>query len=322
MVWDPTPWFVGGGAEHSAEVARLLAHAATGGADGIITPGDLKVVPLAVPGTSIRVAPGGALIPNRYAGGGQQTYIGRLPSQDVVPVVATGSAGGRSDLVVARVLDPQYEGQPPADPVAFQYVRTEIIQGVPAGTTSAAALGLTYPAIELARIDLPASTATVTSAMITDLRSVAVPRILTGQIMAFPTKDDNMPTGGFSWWPELSTAVECPSWATHLDIVAHVSGVEIAGAAAGVKVYGGVRTYYGTSAKNEIYGGQQGIILGYAGQRQHVTIAGQHPVRALGMNGKSWQMMVQGVRTSPSGSIQADYQTNVVMDYRFTERRV
>ena len=61
MSFDSVPWFVGGGALHSPEVARLLAHAATSGAAGVVTPADLAVSALPVPGASVRVAVGGAL---------------------------------------------------------------------------------------------------------------------------------------------------------------------------------------------------------------------------------------------------------------------
>src|SRR5699024_3903592 len=115
-----TPWMVGGGASHPVEVVRQGTHDFTGGAEGISLPGDLRVEPLATPGTSVRVAPGGCTLVNRYPGGEGQSYTARNDAQVTVPVTATGSAGGRSDLVVARVLDPQYEGQPPTDPDAFQ----------------------------------------------------------------------------------------------------------------------------------------------------------------------------------------------------------
>ncbi|WP_348240077.1 hypothetical protein, partial [Salmonella enterica] len=85
------------------EVARLLAYAATAGAKGIVTPGDIKVVPLDVPGSSVRVHAGACLIPSEAAGGAQQTYVGRNPSADTVSISATGSGSGRSDLIVARV---------------------------------------------------------------------------------------------------------------------------------------------------------------------------------------------------------------------------
>ena len=94
MAWDSTPWFVGGGAHHSPEVARVLAYAASSGAEGIVTPEALRVRPLAVPGTSVRIAPGACLIVNRYPGGAWQTYVGRNPVEHTVPITAAGAGGG------------------------------------------------------------------------------------------------------------------------------------------------------------------------------------------------------------------------------------
>ena len=235
MAVDSTPWFVGGGAEHSPEVARFLAYMATGAAEGVAAVADLKVTALPVPGGAVRVMPGGALIRNRYAGGGQQSYALRNPTATDVTIGSTGSAGGRTDLVVARVLDPQYEGQPPADPLAFDYARLRVIQGVPAGTRTAQELNLGYPAVALARVTLPASTATVQAAHITDLREVANPKyhveprthaqlngdgqqLLTAQ-NAYPVGQYFPPLGGNGGESKVHT-IRIPEWATEMTIEA------------------------------------------------------------------------------------------------------
>lgn len=233
-MWDSTPWFVGGGAHHSPEVARLLAYAASSGAEGVVTPEALRVQPLAVPGGAVRIAPGACLMLNRYPGGGWQTYVGRNPVQHDVQVTPTGSAGGRTDLVVARVLDPQYEGSAPSDPVAFQYMRTEVIQGVPAGTTSARELNLNYPALALARITLPASTGTVQASHITDLRKVAQARsqrLLFTRNLTGPDVHALTTTGPVGqYWPDTPDPmwqVDIPEWATSFKVVVHYGGVRV-----------------------------------------------------------------------------------------------
>lgn len=235
-MWESTPWLVGGGAEHSAEVARLLAHAGTGGAEGIVTPGDLKVQPLAVPGTKVRVAPGAVLIANRYPGGGQQTYVGRNAAQHEVDIRATGSGGGRTDLVVARVVDPQYEGQPPADPNLFDYMRTTVIEGVPAGTVSARDLNLNYPAVALARVSLPASTGTVQASHITDLRVMAQPRkerhLRTMNLLEGQEEYLTSTAADGEKWPNVTDwFVDVPEWAQRVRVYATWAQVRIAGQA-------------------------------------------------------------------------------------------
>lgn len=222
MAWDSVPWFVGGGAEHSPEVARLLAYAATGSAEGIVGPTDLKVVPLDVPGTSVTVQIGAALVLARSTGGAQQTYVARLPEADTVAIAPTGSSGGRSDLIVAQIEDPFMAGEPwqePSDPTSGPYVFTRVISNVPAGTTRLQDVAgyEGRSAITLARIDIPASTGTITSAMIKDLRTMARPRterqivkgtLTTGTVTLSTSSWQNFPANPV-------TGLLVPSWATH-----------------------------------------------------------------------------------------------------------
>ena len=232
MAMERVPYLVGGGFEHSAEVMRAMLAASTSGAEGIVNAGDFKVQPLAVPGTSVRVAPGNALIRNSYGGGQAQTYACRAGSETEVPIEATGSAGSRTDLIVARIDDPTYQGGA-FDPLTFEAARFEVIQGVPASTKTVAGLGLTYPAIALARVTLPASTGTVTAAMITDLRSVALPRIqrhlFTHNLSNEETDAINPPVGDEMGeaWPNVFWNFTIPDWATRVRVRALLGGVRV-----------------------------------------------------------------------------------------------
>lgn len=235
MAIDSTPWFVGGGAQHSPEVARLLAYSATSGAEGVVEPPSLRVTAQATPNGTVSVRPGAALILNRYAGGGQQTYVLRNASATSVEIPATGAGASRTDAIIARVLDPQYEGSAPADPVTFQYSSIERIGSVPANLTDIKQLNLAYPAVLLARIQIPASTGTITNGMITDLREVAIPRResvlrtyaftsgegkVLGNTTAYPT--------GSTWAEEAPDAwgpIRIPSWATRVRITVMWAGV-------------------------------------------------------------------------------------------------
>jgi len=172
MAWS-VPAFVGG-ANHPVEVARLLAYAAFERQEGVLDPLDCRVRALATPGTSIRVAPGGTNILAKGAGDPRQSYASFLTSEDVVAVSPTDASGGRSDLVIARVEDPNIAGggwQNPGVNGPFQFTR--ILPGVPATTHDVKQVRSDYSAITLARIDIPANTGTITDAMITDLRSLA-----------------------------------------------------------------------------------------------------------------------------------------------------
>src|SRR5699024_9310255 len=225
MAMERVPYLVGGGFEHSAEVMRAMLAASTSGAEGIVNAGDFKVRPLAVPGTSVRVAPGNALIRNSYGGGGAQTYACRAGSETEVPIEATGSAGARTDLIVARIDDPTYKGGA-LRPLRFEAGGFGVFKGVPAATRTAAELGLSYPAIALARVTLPASTGTVAAAMITDLRSVALPRtqrhLFTHGLTEAEGADElNRPTAAppdGEAWPNVFWQVNIPLWAQRVRI--------------------------------------------------------------------------------------------------------
>lgn len=314
---DSTPWFVGGGAQHSPEVARAVAYAATGGAEGIVEPGGLKVAPLAVPGTSVRVIAGSAILRNRYPGGGEQSYIVRAPVQETLAVTATGSSGGRSDLVVARVLDPQYEGSAPADPVAFEYARLAIIQGVPASTTRAADLSLGYPAIELARIDLPASTGTVTAAMIKDLRRLAQPRSSRVLRMGTPAAEAQLTAAGGQVWTSYRPTIEIPDWATHMSMLVHLTSIWHQGAS----VMGNLLLTVGT-------GGSRWATLDEPYHFDDTTGGGERAGLTLGVEGALPSALrgtpqvlgIEGSRTAGTGFLKTIRGTRVIYDVTFSER--
>lgn len=320
MAVDPVPFFVGqAGVRHSAESVRLGLYASTNGAEGVAGIEDLKVQAQPVPNDTVRVLTGGALLLNRYAGGGNQSYALRNATATDITVTPTGSGGGRTDLVVARILDTQYEGDPPADVNAFQYSRLEIIQGVPAGIKTAKELNLGYPAIALAKIMLPASTGTVTAAMITDLRRVANPRRERQLVAVYPTAPLTMPpVGAYGAWP-ISAAqrpqVLVPEWATQLQIVAHISGALFTkGSGSDFSRAGVVTQFAGVNAEN-------GILIQDAADtsgRYHYTMIGTHTVAAA-QRGTMQSLALLGQRTYGTGVWSADYQTTVAIDYEFSE---
>jgi hypothetical protein len=223
MALDPVPWFIGGGAEHSPEVARLLAYAATSGSNGVTLAGDLHVNQLPTPGPAVRVAIGTGVLLNQFPGGGRQSYLVRNTPETEVPIPATGSSGGAVRYVIVRIDDPQYAGQAPVDPRVGPYVRFAVVSSV---------ANLNYPHLVLCRIDQPANTATITNLMITDLREVANPREKT---LVYPrpnvTNDAGMvltsrqayPDG--EWFPNVGGTtnngvyrVDIPEWATRMQI--------------------------------------------------------------------------------------------------------
>lgn len=175
-----TPWFIEG-ALHSAQVARNLTFTVLNGVQGYISPGDCLVQELETPGPEVRVAPGTVAVTAQ--GLADEMYLGRLPVEETVPITATDAVGGRSDLIVARVVNPAYETVPSGwgtiDPDAGPFMATYVIPGVPSTTTRVDEVDTNMSAVALARVDIPVSTATITQAMIVDLRTPAKAGVVT-----------------------------------------------------------------------------------------------------------------------------------------------
>lgn len=335
MTFDPVPWFTGGGAQHSPEVARLLAYAAVGGADGIVNPGDLKVSPLAVPGASVRVLAGAALIPNRAAGGSQQTYVARNPTEDVVAISATGSSAGRTDMIVARVEDPFMPGEPWADPTDVTvgpYVFSRVIPNVPSSAIASPDAARTFlagqgsSAVPLAGITLPTSTATVTSGMIKDLRKLARPRAWQ-EYDVQPGIND--PAGGANFlllsetnwhnWPENSLTISVPPWATHAQVSILMNGLRAGGpgdfdSRVQFGSQTGAITYFD-------YNGNPGTQFGFVEALSHITF-GEFDVRSFQGTTQTVRLNARRTNVNNTGDIWFGDGEQIIFDIRFRELAV
>jgi hypothetical protein len=316
MAWDSVPWAVGGGAQHSPEVARLVAYAAMRGNEGISAPLDLQVKALAVPGGSVTIDPGACSILTRSTGGSQQMYVGRLASQDSIAIPATGGSA-RSDLIVARVEDPYMAGEPwtdPSDPTVGPYIFTRRIASVPSTQTDVVSLNLGYSAIPLARVDIPASTGTITSAMIHDLRTVANPRRVRGLVTVPIGSVYQQTATSYATWPTpASWSIPVPSWATSVKIVAQWAQIFCAGGASGpygnLEAVMGSITFNSTSYDTSSTGG---------GYRTTFVLGDTQPVPAA-MRGTNQTITLQARKTGGTGFVQADTASALVVDYEFNE---
>lgn len=157
------------GATHSAQQFRMLVRDLANGAEGITQGDDLKVTQRATPGGGVLVGDGSAVVrgrANTFQGSYAACNIGAVD----VPIAATGGSG-RSDMVILRIEDPEYEGS--LDPETDQIAYFDVISNV---SSAATAIPDSRTGIPLARIDIPASTSTITDAMVIDLRKVANPR--------------------------------------------------------------------------------------------------------------------------------------------------
>ncbi|MFD7764078.1 hypothetical protein, partial [Streptomyces microflavus] len=161
-----------------------------------------------------------------------QSYAARMATTELVDIEPTAADGPRSDLIVARVEDP-YGGEvwpEPADPTVGPYVFTRVIPDVPIGTTSIRDIEPDSTAITLARIDLEASTGSVTAPRIVDLRQMARPRTESRRLYlhsAWPTGDELGPVTDI--WEEFPLGARwtqvVPEWATHVGVHTQITGV-------------------------------------------------------------------------------------------------
>lgn len=215
MALDTVPWFIGGGAEHSPAIARQLAYAATSGATGINGSADLRVTSLPTPTDKVRIMPGGGVMLNRYPGGGQQSYTVRNPSATDVDVPATGSSSGATRYLIIRVDDPEFGGQTPSNVRTGPYVRPVLVSSL---------VNLAYPYLPLAKIVMPANTATITQGMITDMREMANPRRISQVFMGAPVVNQRPTTVG-GIWPSYRPSVDVPEWASYVSIIATITSI-------------------------------------------------------------------------------------------------
>lgn len=321
MALDPVPWMIGGGeAVHSADVARSALYSVNGGANGITRPGDFRCTALPVPGAAVRIGPGGGTFDNRYPGGAGQSYSARAGESTDVPVAATGSAGSAVKYVILRIDDPQYGGQ--ATGPTGPYVRAEIVTSIS---------NLAYPFIELARIDQPANTATITQSMITDLRQVARPRIKTELrvISIFSGQEDVLsstsayPDGGETW-PEAAenawSFIDIPDWATRCKIIMHWSGVT----APGGDTWGWAWVQVGYTVNPDNFK-TQGVFYDTTGipnrSRIHIMAADEKPIPAALRGGAHKFYPRANVLGGPTASrLKLDAGSTMALHIEFMER--
>lgn len=251
------PWAING-AKVPAELTRAAYQQQVGEGSGVVRPADLKVQQLNVPGTGFRMAPGAASVQSRDAeASARQSYGVYLASELVVsPVPGTGSGETRRDLVILEVTDPGMESVTYPDPVDEEgwadgdnFCRVTVIPNVdalvapserPVRSLDQITTGdwAHVTGVALAAINWPASTGTVTDAMIEDLRQVHSPREMS-VTRAFGLSGVSAesltaahPAG--ETWPDAAAAdtrfsVDVPVWATEAVLVETVSGVQVPG---------------------------------------------------------------------------------------------
>lgn len=320
MTFQGVPWFVGGGAENPPEAARLLAHVATRGAAGVLLPDDCEVAAMAVPSGNVRVLPGSIVVSNTKSNADGEVYLGRNPDDHTVPIAPTGVGVTRSDLVFIRVADPQYADEPaPTSVVDGPYVWPEVAAGVDPGTTTVAeaitqgVLPAGTVGIALARVDMPASTGTVTAAEIVDVRQLPAARSQRRQSTVMPTAGDTLTSAAYvTWPPEASWSFDVPEWATHA--VVHIVGASLKYGATNVN--GDLRVKLGTETGQSVAYDVEAV----SGKERGDFHALDTLAVPTGLRGTTQTLTMQGKRDSATGGLQSSTTTALIADIEFQER--
>ncbi|MFH9425975.1 hypothetical protein [Streptomyces sp. NPDC017529] len=322
MALNPVP-IATTGATHTAQQFRMMVKDLARDQQGVTTGSDLKVTALSTPGAGVQVSDGSAVIAGKVSPV-QGHYSAYNIGTDTVSISATGGSP-RSDMLVLRVEDPQYEGtrDPATDPVVFWEV-------IPNVSSTATTVPSGYSAIPLARIDIPASTATITNAYIVDLRQVANPRrerILTPYY--YPTALTEI-TGTSETWkthPALASAsppgamfkLAVPSWAATAKVIFGCTNLHLADG----YVFGGFRFMLGTVEAAEwvsIDDNSAGARRTYIEMIETIDLTTTAGAAMRGTTQSVYSRM--RTRSTNAGKIGVDGATTFKLDVEFLEGRL
>ncbi|MBC7760719.1 MAG: hypothetical protein H7201_02760 [Candidatus Saccharibacteria bacterium] len=316
MAFDTTPWLIDGGAIHSAEVSRTLAYAALGGGEGVVEALDLKVSAATTPDNRIRAALGACGINNTYPSQTQQAYVGRNTTDEYLTIAPTAGTV-RTDLIVARIDDPQFGGSAPLPGGPF--IKLAVISNVGAGVSEVPS-GITYPAIALARIDIPANTGTITNAMITDVRKLIKPR-KSREIQLHSPAASTLLYGAYpayeNWPRSAGWQLAIPAWATKVILIGQLGGIRFfaPGAVGFLRLKLGVDASAVISAATAFNAADA---PGYV--RSSLLVASEISIPAA-YRGTTQTVAIQGSLSAGTGSQRpdADSGSTTVLDVEFTE---
>ncbi|MFE1949931.1 hypothetical protein ACFW9D_05615 [Streptomyces sp. NPDC059524] len=311
MALVTTPLAVTGG-EHTAQQLRMMLRDLAQTNQGVTAGTHLKATALSTPGGAVQISDGSATI-NGKASPTQGSYNAYNIGSHQVPITATGGTP-RSDMVILRVQDPEHEGsRDPSDCVFF-----DVVSNV---SSSATTVPSGYSAIPICRVDIPASTGTITNAMIKDLRQVTNPRRVRIQDPYYAADPYVFINGTSETWKTFPNLVmkqiAIPAWAAKMQVAFTISGLRLATG----NVWGNFRFMLGTIEAAQYVGIDDN--QGAAARRNTVqmietidltTTAG---AAIRGTTQPFYSRM--RTRSSNAGDIGVDATTTFNIDYEFLE---
>lgn len=336
MTFETSAWAIDG-ALLGSSLARRAEYAAVGGAQGVVQADDLKVTQLAVPGIGLLIAPGVGLLNNNYQTNPNETYVVSNPgSHTITSGEMPGALPSATSWIVAVVVgDPDFsqvghpwmssDDPPVGEEQTFTYVRPILVQ---VANSSVKTLDVPYPALPLARIDIPASTTTITDSMITDLRHLARPRQEQTVRVSPPgtwssSTMSYIPAGSaYADWGsgQYTPSVPVPSWAKRAIILVNINGVRFKDDT--VNIAGGLRAQIGTvSGPVTRFDYDVDTTKGGA-QRENLMCAGEFNVSSVA--GTTAILRVEGFQNVPADPnnnqrLRLQAGSQVIFDVRFFE---
>lgn len=319
MAFDSVPLAIGNGALHSDDVWRVAANAFSRDSQGIVLPGQYKVTALGTPGAAVTIATGGAVIRNAQSPG--QSYVGRAGTTTQVAIAPNNTASTRRDLIIGRIIDPDFApwqpsgtpGAPNVDVASGPYWEPFVVSGVASNVTRASQV-VSYSAVALARIDIPANTTAITQAMIVDCRELAQPRVgFAYDVQTGPSVQSVLVSNTtFFDWPTNSLQLYVPRWATHAQASARFLSIKSSGLAdMNVRVVLG-----GTNGPNAVFDNNE------PSGTESVPFAAYGEFNVTAVQDSMVTLKTQAQRTAPTntGTIYFDTRQFIEYDVKFSER--
>lgn len=298
------------GASHSAQQFRMLVRDLARSNEGITEGDDLKVSALATPGAQVQISDGSGIVKGR-ANAFQGSYAVCNVGTATVDIAPTGGSA-RSDMIVLRVEDPEYEGS--LNPATGQIEYFQVISNV---SSSATTIPDARTAIPLARIDIPASTSIITSAMITDLRFIANARRDRQLLLQSPTVLSTEISGSSGTYSYFDSAggwnIAIPVWAARVKIKIDVGQIRYS---TGV-IFGNLRAAFGASltVQQVILDDNQGT-----GVRRATVVLGDNLLIPSAYRGTTQLLRLQVAGISGNaGKFSVDASTTIIADVEFFE---
>lgn len=297
------------GPETDARMARELAWVASGGQTGIVGPWSCRVLAQSVPNGTVRIMPGGFTVAATsqfaaigYSSAPWQSYMRSVYEPITVSIDPTGSSGARTDVVGIVIDDPEFEGTSP-DPDSHQYWRPHVVRNAGNNATRPehfASLG--RPFLPLAQVRIPANTGTITNAMITDIRFLAVARTTT--VARWGIQEVQRTIDASNEYRDLFTitGIQVPQWATYCHISGSASGLIVVGSG---RMSGTLRGRLNSNSSRSgyvTYFREEGTDNGL---RLHLPIQG-HAWLEPAERGATLDFTFQGFRTTGNNFLRAE----------------